>query len=201
MRFQWHIIYIVSKLTKLLTVYSTFSHFRLCFKICWYLLTSHLNKNVYHSEMGWHLNLWWVCTKTCDGWVPKLVMGGYLRFWWVSTETCDEWIPKLVMGGYIVPSTRLLHYEGNKANGLNLWAYKTGSAYIKPGKWAVMHFCVGIIDFASFNASLIGFLNCSDSVVFFVFLLDFGTVLTVWYFFFFIFWETLSFCYKNAAML
>ena len=125
MRFQWHIIYIVSKLTKLLTVYSTFSHFRLCFKICWYLLTSHLNKNVYHSEMGWHLNLWWVCTKTCDGWVPKLVMGGYLRFSWVSTETCDEWIPKLVMGGYIVPSTRLLHYEGSKANGLNLWAYKT----------------------------------------------------------------------------
>jgi hypothetical protein len=38
------------------------------------------------------------------------------------------------------------------------------------------------IDFAAFYDFSIRFKNCSDSVVFFVFLLDFGTVLTVWYF-------------------
>ena len=44
-----------------------------------------------------------------------------------------------------------------------------------------MYICVKGIDFASFYDFCIGFWNCSDSVVFCVFL-DFGTVPTVWYF-------------------
>ena len=42
--------------------------------------------------------------------------------------------------------------------------------------------CVRIIDFASFFDFSIVFWNCSDTVVFFVFLLYLGTVPTVWYF-------------------
>jgi hypothetical protein len=47
----------------------------------------------------------------------------------------------------------------------------------------------------------IRFWNCSDSVVFFVFLLDFGNVLTVWYFLFFywileLFWQCGIFCFS-----
>ena len=46
--------------------------------------------------------------------------------------------------------------------------------------------CVlGVLIFASFYDFSIRFWNCSDSVVFFVFLLDFRTVPTVWYFLFF----------------
>jgi hypothetical protein len=41
------------------------------------------------------------------------------------------------------------------------------------------------IDFASFYDFSIRFWNCSDSVVLFVFLLDFGIVPTVWYFLFY----------------
>ena len=44
--------------------------------------------------------------------------------------------------------------------------------------------CVRILDFASFFDFSIVFWNCSDSVVFFVFLLYLGTVPTVWYFLF-----------------
>ena len=42
--------------------------------------------------------------------------------------------------------------------------------------------CVRVLIFASFNGFSIRFRNCSDSVVFFVFLLDLGTVPTVSYF-------------------
>ena len=59
------------------------------------------------------------------------------------------------------------------------------NACIKPGKWAVMYLCVRSVDLASFCDFSIGFLNCSDSVVFSVFLLDFWTVPTVWYSLFF----------------
>jgi hypothetical protein len=41
--------------------------------------------------------------------------------------------------------------------------------------------CVRDIDFASIYDLAIGYWNCSDSVIFFVFL-DFVTILTVWYF-------------------
>jgi hypothetical protein len=44
-------------------------------------------------------------------------------------------------------------------------------------KWVVIGF-----DFATIYDYLIGFQNCSDSVVFVVFLLDFRTVPTAWYF-------------------
>ena len=45
--------------------------------------------------------------------------------------------------------------------------------------------CVRILDFASFFDFSIVFWNCSNTVVFFVFLLYLGTVPTVWYFLFF----------------
>ena len=45
--------------------------------------------------------------------------------------------------------------------------------------------CVRGVDFAPFYDFSIRFRDCSDSVVFFVFLLDLGTVPTVWYFLFF----------------
>ena len=57
--------------------------------------------------------------------------------------------------------------------------------------------CVRILDFASFFDFSIVFLNCSDSVVFFVFLLYLGTVPTVWYFSI-VFWncsDTGIFCF------
>ena len=44
------------------------------------------------------------------------------------------------------------------------------SACTNPGKWAVIYLCDRGIDFASFTIFGIGFRNCSDSVVFFVFL-------------------------------
>ena len=86
-----------------------------------------------------------------------------------------------------------------------VWAHKTSltpttfywSACTKPEKWAVIYLCVRGIDFASFCNFSIGFwwyfwfffsrfLNCSNSVVFFVFL-DFWTVPIVQYFGFSIF--------------
>ena len=57
--------------------------------------------------------------------------------------------------------------------------------------------CVRILDFASFFDFSIVFLNCSDTVVFFVFLLYLGTVPTVWYFSI-VFWncsDTGIFCF------
>ena len=57
--------------------------------------------------------------------------------------------------------------------------------------------CVRIIDFASFFDFSIVFWNCSDTVVFFVFLLYLGTVPTVWYFSI-VFWncsDTGIFCF------
>ena len=53
------------------------------------------------------------------------------------------------------------------------------SACTKPEKWTVIYLYVTGIDFD------IWFWNCSDSVVFVVFLLDFGIVQTVWYLLFF----------------
>jgi hypothetical protein len=46
------------------------------------------------------------------------------------------------------------------------------------GGWAVVNMCVGGIDFVSFKDFSIGFCNCSNTMVFFVFL-DFVTVPTV----------------------
>jgi hypothetical protein len=45
-----------------------------------------------------------------------------------------------------------------------------------------MYLCVRVSIFATFYDFAIGFWSCPYSVVFFVFLLDFGAVLTVWYF-------------------
>jgi hypothetical protein len=56
----------------------------------------------------------------------------------------------------------------------------------KPGKGDVMSMCVRGINFVSSYDFSARFWNCFDSVVFFVFLLDFGTVSTVWYFLLFI---------------
>jgi hypothetical protein len=56
------------------------------------------------------------------------------------------------------------------------------------GGWAVVSMCVGGIDFVSFWDFSIRFCNCSNSMVFFVFL-DFVTVPTVWYFFFLLSWS------------
>ena len=62
-------------------------------------------------------------------------------------------------------------------------------------EWSCIYICVRGIHFVSVSMIflLIDFRKCSDSVVFFVFLLiDFGTVLTVWYFLFFLFFQNLS---------
>ena len=65
----------------------------------------------------------------------------------------------------------------------------------------LLYLCVSDIGFASFYDFSIGCWKCSDSVVFFVFLLDFGNVLTVWYFLFFywileMFWQCGIFCFS-----
>jgi len=45
------------------------------------------------------------------------------------------------------------------------------SASTKPEKWAVIYLCVKVIDFFSFYDFDILFWSCSESVVFFVFIL------------------------------
>ena len=62
----------------------------------------------------------------------------------------------------------------------------------------ISYMCVTSIDFASFYDFSIRFRNGSNSVVFFVFLLDYGTVPTVWYFLLLIwsprFWSLTNVC-------
>jgi hypothetical protein len=48
-----------------------------------------------------------------------------------------------------------------------------------------MYLCAKGIEFASSYNFSMGLWNCSDSVALFVFLLDFGTVPTVWHYLFF----------------
>ena len=57
------------------------------------------------------------------------------------------------------------------------------SAYTKLEKWSVLYLCA--MYFVSFYDFSVVFWKCSDNVVFFVFLLYFGNVPTVWYFLFF----------------
>ena len=76
------------------------------------------------------------------------------------------------------------------------WAHKTGltpTIFIEVSRYqarkgAVMYQCVRGIHFVSYYCCSNGFRHCSDSVVVFVFLLDLGTVQTVWQFLFFIFY-------------
>ena len=94
--------------------------------------------------------------------------------------------------GIILTCGKHMHVHFISLRG-EVWSHKTSltqqmfiEASVLSQESEQSYLCVWGINFASSYEFFIGFLNCSVSVVFFVFLLDFGTVPTVWYFLLFI---------------